>query len=121
MAYDPYTPSTPNKLISLATTNATSVVNHACVLTFLALGNVGTSNCAFVKIYDKGSAPTVGTDVPVQTYPVPGNVSGAGSNLMPPGGMQMLNGFAFAITGAMADSDTTAVAIGQVVVNYGTR
>jgi hypothetical protein len=118
MSYIPPAPYTPNKLISAATTNATSVTSVATLINMLSLGQIG-STPAYFKIYDKASAPTVGTDVPKLVFLIPGNLNGAGSNV-PGGGIKLSNGFAFAITGGMADTDTTAVAAAQVVVNYGT-
>jgi hypothetical protein len=118
MSYISPTPYTPGKLISAASTNATSVTAVATLLGFLSMANLGSAP-AYVKVYNKAGAPTVGTDTPVHTFMLPGNLNGAGSNLTV-NGLKLSTGFAFAITGGMADSDATAVAANQVVVNYGT-
>jgi len=116
-------PSAPNSgatafpIISAASTNATSVKTSAATVFSCQLGNTG-AGVAFVKIYNKASAPTVGTDTPVKTLIVPGNAAGAGSNpTFGPGGFALGTGFALAITGLAPNSDTTAVAANQVVVN----
>lgn len=109
---------TPAKYISAATTNATVVKASAGTLGFISASNISTS-ARYVKIYNKATAPTVGTDVPVQTYMVPPNTSG--TNLaLPASGLNLSTGICFAITGGYADTDTTATAVGDVILNYGT-
>lgn len=110
---------TPGKLISAATTNATSVKTSGGTIGYLTASNVNAA-ARFLKIYNKASSPTVGTDVPVHTFLIPGNTAGAGTNIpLPPQGMALGTGIAFAITAAVADSDTTAVAANEIMVNYG--
>jgi hypothetical protein len=72
-----------------------------------------------VKLYNKATAPTVGTDVPAMIIPVPAAVAGVpGVATLPVGfnGFRFALGLGLAITGAVADNDTTAVAAGQVKV-----
>ena len=106
-------PATPHNLNSAATTNATSVKNTSASLYSLVASNTGAS-IRYLKLYNKASAPTVGTDIPVLTLPIP-----AGSFINPPlgaMGARFATGLAYAITGAAADADTTAVAAGEVKV-----
>lgn len=105
-------------LNSAATTNASSVKNAAGNLYSLIATNNGSA-VAFAKIYNKGSAPTVGTDTPVLVAAIPAN--GVPLNLL--GGstsIRFTTGIALALTNLIADSDTTAVAAGQikVMMNY---
>jgi hypothetical protein len=96
-------------LSAAATTNGTSVKATAGVVKRV----IGTSKAAtdrFLKFYDKASAPTVGTDVPIMTI------------LLPPMTAFVLDiddhfqlGIAYAITGLAADADTTACAAGDIV------
>jgi hypothetical protein len=109
---------TPYKLISAATTNATSVKASAGAIGSIICGNVG-GTVAYLKLYNKASAPTVGSDTPVHSVMIPGNTAGAGFSYSIPSGLVFGTGIAFAITGAMADADTTAVALNQVCVNLG--
>jgi hypothetical protein len=109
---------TPYKLISANTTNAQSVKASAGSIGFAHVGNNGAT-VAYLKLYNKASAPTVGTDVPVQTYMIPGATTGAGFTLPIPAGLSFATGIAIAVTGGAADADTTAVATGQVAVNLG--
>lgn len=102
---------------SAATTNGQRVKQSAATLGALHAFNAG-AGVAFVKLYDKAAAPTVGTDTPVLVFAVP-----AGGNVIfdPSEKFRFVNGMGLAITGAAADSDTTAVAANQVKValSYG--
>jgi hypothetical protein len=118
MSYIPDTPFTYCKKISTATTNATLIKNSAGVLGYLTASN-SSSSPRFLKLYDKASAPTVGTDVPIHTFLIPGNASGAGSNIPLGAGMAFSTGLALAITAGAVDSDATAVGLTDVIVNYG--
>lgn len=112
---------TPGKLISAATTNATSVTAVASTLGYITASNVNASP-RYLKLYNKASSPTVGTDTPVHTFLIPGNTAGAGTNIpLPPQGIAFSNGIALALTTGVADNDTAAVAANEIVVNYGTK
>lgn len=104
------------KLIAAAGTNATLVKNSATTVGWIAAFNFSGS-IKFLKVYNKSSAPVVGTDVTVQVIPIPPG----GETRFTPGiaGLRLSAGFSLAITGGMADSDTTAVAAGDVLVNWG--
>jgi hypothetical protein len=74
---------------------------------------------AFVKLFNKATAPVPGTDVPEMIIEVPAAVgSGLGRAEISPGfnAYRFPLGLGIAITGGRADSDTTAVAAGQVKV-----
>ena len=110
---------TPGHLVSAATTNATSVKASAGTLGHVSASNVNAA-ARYLKFYNKASAPTVGTDVPVLTYIIPGNTSGAGTNIpLPPQGIAFSTGIAFAITTEATDAGSTAVAASEIVINYG--
>ena len=111
---------TPNKLISAATTNATSIKGSAGTLGFVSATNINAA-ARYLKFYNKATAPTVGTDVPLLVYLIPGNTAGAGTNIgLPSEGANFTTGIAFAITTGAADSDTGAVAANEIIINYGT-
>jgi hypothetical protein len=108
-------------LIAAATTNATSVKGSAATLYSCQLSGVG-STPAFLKIYNKATAPTVGTDTPVKTLIIPAAstaANGAGSNIIfgSGGGLTLGTGFALAVTGVITDADTTAVAASTFAIN----
>jgi hypothetical protein len=79
--------------------------------------NVNAS-ARFVKLYNKTTAPTVGTDTPSMTLVIPGNATGSGmvaSSFNP--GIYFSDGIGYGITTAVADNDTGAPAATEVVVN----
>lgn len=106
------TPSS-NLLSSAATTNPTSVKGSSGKVFSVTASNTGGA-VAYVKLYNKATAPTVGTDVPVITIPVPAG----GSVNLPFGtpGAIFGTGIGLGITNLAADTDTTAVAAAQVKV-----
>ena len=109
---------TPARLISAATTNATSVKASAGELGFIYAVNLNTS-VRYLKLYNKASAPTVGTDTPIATLPIPGNTTGAGFTLPIPEGITFSTGIAYAVTTGYQDSDTAAVAAGEIFLFLG--
>lgn len=100
--------------ISLATTNAVSISATPRVLTSIYAANT-TAAYKYLKLYNKASAPTVGTDVPVMRIPIPPNGIANIHDIY--GWPAFSTGLASAITGGSADTDTTAVAVGDVTVN----
>lgn len=98
---------------SAASTNATVVKASAGTLYSVTVSNTGAA-ARYVKFYNKATAPTVGTDVPVFTIQV---ASGATLNV-PFGttGHRFATGIGLAITANAADSDTTAVGAAEVKV-----
>lgn len=105
------------KKVSANNTNSTLVKGSAgAVGSIQLIGNSATVH--YVKLYDKATAPTVGTDVPVKTFVVPANsTSGAGSNVSIPNGLTFSNGIGIGITTGLADTDTGAATASAVVVN----
>jgi hypothetical protein len=114
----PLAPATPYILNSVAGTNGALILTGTSGLHAFYATNTGAS-VAFVKLYNKATAPTVGTDVPAMILPVPAAVGGVpGVCTLPIGfnGFRFALGLGIAITGLVADTDTTAVAAGQVKV-----
>jgi hypothetical protein len=94
------------------TTNATSAKASAGELHKASAYNA-TASLKYLKIYNKASAPTVGSDTPVLTLPIPPN--GTLNHDFPNGGFYFATGIAYALTGAAADADSTALAANDVV------
>jgi hypothetical protein len=105
-----------HKLFSAATTNATSVKASAGKLVGGVIANMTTS-VRYFKLYNKASAPTVGTDTPVYTFPLQPNTTYYVADMIAMLGDQFAAGIAYAITGGLPDSDTTAIAANDVAVN----
>lgn len=108
-------PVTPTQAFvnSAATTNATSTKASAGTVWSIVATNTNAA-ARYLKLYNKASAPTVGTDVPVLTIALPAGglaqVNG-GSN-----GLRFATGIAWALTVSAADSATDAVAASEIKV-----
>lgn len=108
--------TTPYKLISLATTNANVVkASGANLYSIVAIGL--TSTVRYLKLYNKATAPNVGTDVPLMTIPIPANTQGAGIAIPFSMGVNFPLGIGIAVTSGLADNNTGAVLANDVVVN----
>lgn len=102
---------TPARLVSAASTNTGFLKASAATVEYVGAQNNG-AGWAYLKLYNKASAPTLASDVPIQVHGIP---PGGGIVVPYPKGMVLGTGFAYAITGGTADTDTTAIAAGQVV------
>lgn len=109
---------TPARLVSAATTNATSLKAAPGAVGFIYAVNLNAA-VRYLKLYNKASAPTVGTDTPIATLPIPASTTGAGFMLPIPGGVAFSTGIAYAVTTGVADSDTTAVAANEILLFLG--
>lgn len=108
----PVTPTT-TFTNSAATTNAAFLKASAGTVWSITAFNANASP-RYVKFYNKASAPTVGTDVPVIVVAIPAASTvmiGGGSN-----GIRFSTGIAMAIVTGAADSDATAVAANDIKV-----
>jgi hypothetical protein len=114
MTANPTTSVTMFALIAAATTNATSIKASAGSLMTIVASNM-TASTKWLKLYNLAAAPTVGTSVPSDTIPIPANSYIALE--FGPTGLRFSTGIALAMTGAAADSDTTALAAGDVKIH----
>jgi hypothetical protein len=105
--------STYSTLVAAATTNATSVKASAGTIGFLSIHN-NKASVIYLKIFNKASAPTMGTDTPVFNFGIP---AGQTFSLYPAMGIRLSTGIAFAVTGGQALLDTTALVAGDAVIN----
>ena len=114
------TPATPTPSVtnSAASTNSTNVKGSAGTLFGLVATNNGAA-AMFVKLYNKATAPTVGTDTPILVLSIPANGVPLSLNFGTLG-HRFSTGIGFAMTNLIADSDTTAIAAGQckLVLDY---
>lgn len=105
---DPGSLSTSRLLSAAASTNATSVKASPGRLARID-GRVNRVTALFLKLYDKASAPTVGTDMPKATIELPpASYFDFAINSF------FATGIAYALTTAAADADTGALAAGDV-------
>lgn len=93
-----------------ATTNATSAKASAGYLHHVSGYNAAAAG-RYLKIYNKASAPTVGTDTPVLTIYLPATTAFA---ITYPA-MYFGTGIAYALTTGAADNDTGALTAADVL------
>ncbi len=100
-----------------ANTTGVNIKNAAGQLYGWELSNSNATNARFVKLYNKSSAPTCGTDTPVMTIAVASGLGGGGVSGTHSSGIAFSLGLGICVTGAVGDSDTTAPTANDVVVN----
>lgn len=97
-------------LNSAATTNATLVKGSAGTIGSIDIFNAGASAC-YLRLYNKATAPTVGTDIAHRTYAIPSN---GHVKLEWPFGAYFPTGIGYAITRLPAYLDTGAIGANEV-------
>lgn len=112
----PVTPTT-SFVNSAASTNATSTKASAGTVWSIYANNLNAA-VRFLKLYNKASAPTVGTDIPVMTIPIP--ATGMVQISLGANGLRFATGIAWALTALGTDADTTVVAAAEhkVAISY---
>lgn len=105
--------ATPYRLVSAASTNATSVKASAGQIYSITAMNTNAA-VRYLKLYNLATAPTVGTSTPVQVYALPPS---GGLTLSFPVGMAFSTGIALATTTGAPDTDTGAVAANEIVIS----
>jgi hypothetical protein len=98
--------------VSAASNNAANIKSSAGTVMGWRIFNVADYSI-YVKLYNKATSPTVGTDTPVQTIGVQAGTSADASGL----GISYSTGISIAITKAITDADNTAVAASDCVVD----
>jgi hypothetical protein len=98
-----------HRLACASTTNATSIVSRPATLLYAEFRGIVhvTANIAFLKIYDKASAPTVGTDVPKFVFGTYDSLTSQPPMMNLP--TRFSNGIAIATTNSGVDSSTAAI------------
>lgn len=106
-------------LIGAGTTNATLVKAGSGLLKSIQASNINAA-VRYLKVYDKATAPTVGTDVPILTLALPQG-AGAVPFIMPDLNIGFQRGLGIALTTGVAITDVAAVAANEQVVNLSFR
>lgn len=99
-------------LISAASTNAAVIKSGPGAVVGYMIGNTSVQ-MEFVKLYDKSSTPTVGTDVPLVVLPVP---TASAANVAYDFSVEFQNGIGIATTLGVGDGDSTAVGANDLAV-----
>ena len=106
------------RLVSAAASTNATVVKASAGKVFTITGYNAAAALRYLKLYNKATAPTVGTDTPVFTYVLPAT---AAFQFQIPGGFQFATGIGFALTTGVADADTGALTLADVTalhINY---
>lgn len=105
-------PFTKRLLAAAASTNAT-LVKATQGRVYGIRGHNANAAVRYLKLYDKATAPTVGTDTPRATYALKASDTFTinWSDL----GLKFTNGIGFALTVNGADTDTTALTANDIV------
>lgn len=98
-------------VLALATANPANIKATAGRV-FSGVLNNASAAAKYVRLYNKATAPTVGTDVPLMVFSIPASSSKEFN--FGPTGMTFAAGIAISITGAAPDNDATVVAAGDV-------
>lgn len=108
--------TTTTTLNSAATTNAANVKATAGLVFNISVMNTSAAT-KYVRLYNKATAPTVGTDVPVMVIAVPATSS---KEITINYGLKFATGIGYSITNAAGATDATAVAAGdvQLLINW---
>lgn len=115
---NPVAPATPYFVNSAASTNGALILTGTSNLSSFYATNEGASP-AYVKLYNKATAPTVGTDIQEMIFPVPaavGGVPGVANPNIGFHGFRFALGMGIAITRNAVYTDTTAVGASEVKV-----
>lgn len=106
------TVATAYALTTAATTNLVSIKISRAFLAELTIFNSSAATI-YVKFYNKASAPTLASDVPLFVIPIAAGAFFTQS--FGPVGKMFSTGLAMAITAAVGNTDTTAIAAGVLV------
>lgn len=103
----------PARLVSAAASTNATVVKASAGRVYKINGYNASAAVKYLKLYNKATAPTVGTDAPVATFALK-----AADNFdidLGSIGQYFATGIGYALTGAVADADTTALTAADVV------
>ena len=103
-----------HKTVAAATTNATVVKASPGQVWEIIVNNVNAA-VRYLKLYNKATAPTVGTDVPVLTLAIPA----ASVQQCRLWGADFTAGISFATTTEATDVGATAISANESVINIG--
>jgi hypothetical protein len=109
---------TPSHYLSAVSNNSTLVFPGPLLLQWIVAANTNASTIYYLKLYNKATAPTCGTDIPTLNIPIPPNNTGGGTVPIGVEGAQFPLGLGFCLTGALADNDNSNAATG-VALNFG--
>jgi hypothetical protein len=109
--------ATVYRLITANTNNSNNIKASAGTLySIQSCGGTGTNY--FIKLYDKASAPTCGTDTPIMVLST-GNSGVCNSPNLPAAGLRFGLGLGICVVTGVADNDNTSAAASGGVITIG--
>lgn len=109
--------ATPFKLIAANTNNSTLISAGVHTLYSVQVSN-NSATLAYLKFYDKATAPTCGTDTPVKVLMMPGSATGYSESYdLGASGIAVTLGLGICAVTGIADGDNTAVAASTYAIN----
>jgi hypothetical protein len=111
--------ATPHNVIAANTNNSTNLKASAGTVYGIQLSGLGAAP-AYLKLYDKATAPTCGTDTPVAVYMIPANstaANGGGNNANFAVGKAFTLGIGYCVVTGIPATDNTAVAAATYAIN----
>jgi hypothetical protein len=103
-----------HRFVGANTTNSLNIKNTAGTLWSVQAANINAA-VRYLKLYDKATAPTVGTDTPIVVIPLP--TGAANVNVVFPEGLNFTLGLGRGLVTGILDSDATAPAASEQVVS----
>ena len=107
--------ATPHFVVAANTNNSTSLKGSAGTVYAIQTGSIAASAPYYLKLYDKATAPTCGTDTPVGVFLVP--PTNSGNNVSVVVGKAFTLGIGYCVVTGIANNDNTAVPAATVLVN----
>lgn len=96
--------------------NATTVKASAGQVYALQVFNV-TATVAYLKLYNKATSPSPGSDTPVKVIAIPANTAVGGVVMKWEKGLEFTTGIAYAVVTGISGTDNTSVAANSGIVN----
>lgn len=109
---------TKSSVVLANSTNSTLLKNGAGQVYTVQVFNNSTS-IAYLKFYDKATAPTCNSDTIVWQVMIPASASGAGAIAPIELGLPFTLGIGYCVTGGIGPTDNTSVAATTYIVNVG--
>lgn len=116
-------PAIPSGTIAPNNTTGVLLKGGSGIVWGVELGSIGAAP-AYLKLYDKATAPTCGTDTPVKRLIIPAAATaanGAAQHIGFPAGVRFQIGIGYCVTTGIADADTGAPAAATFLINIDWR
>jgi hypothetical protein len=105
--------STVQRLLSAAASTNSTLVKATVGRVYLITGYNAAASVRFLKLYNKSTAPTVGTDTPIATFALaPSAMFAFDFDAI---GLSFSAGIGFGLSNLNPDADTTALTAGDIV------